>query len=125
MTAGGKREGRRGAERKGRRAEYLAALAYMSRGFQVIARRFRTPLGEIDLVAKRGDLLVFAEVKARARDDDAVEAVSARARRRIEGAARTFLAHRPDLANAGVRFDIAAARGWRVRILADAWREGD
>ncbi|MGE0410128.1 MAG: YraN family protein [Amphiplicatus sp.] len=116
---------REAAERRGRRAEWLAALALTARGFRILARRFRAAGGEIDLVALRGRLLVFAEAKARARLDEAVFAVTTTTRRRIEAAGRVFLARHPGLAPEAVRYDIVAVAGWRIRHVPDAWREGD
>lgn len=113
---------RRTAERTGRRAETLAALAYVLRGYSIIARRFRRSAGEIDLVLRRGDLVVFAEVKARPNHDDAVFAVDIQTRRRIERAGNVFLSERPELAVGAIRYDIVAVSGWRARIVADAWR---
>ncbi|MCK5744951.1 MAG: YraN family protein [Oricola sp.] len=125
MTAGGAADRRRQAERGGRRAEFLAALALMAKGFSILERRFRTPAGEVDLVAKRGSLLVFAEVKARSTADAGVEAVTAPARRRIERAAALYLARRAHLAACMMRYDILTVSGWRVRHRPDAWREGE
>jgi len=116
---------RRGAERAGRRAEWLAAAFLILRGYRILARRFKASGGEIDLVAKRGDLVVFAEVKARKTYDDAILAVTAQARRRIERASQIYIARHPFLADFGNRYDIIAVCGWRVRRLADAWRPGE
>ncbi len=116
------RSARQQAERAGRRAEWLAALAYGLRGYQVLARRFRTPGGEIDIVARRGGALAFIEVKARRNHDAAIASVTPVARRRIEQAARSFLARHPHLAHLDVRYDIAAVSGARVSIVRDAWR---
>ncbi|TIO58114.1 MAG: YraN family protein, partial [Mesorhizobium sp.] len=55
---------RRKAYRRGHRGEWLAALALMLKGYRILARRHRTKLGEIDLIARRGDLVLFVEVKA-------------------------------------------------------------
>ncbi len=121
-TLNGKAARRRVAERMGRRAETLAAIAYGFRGFSVITRRFQSHAGEIDLVLRRGSLIVFAEVKARRSADEAVFAVGERTRRRIERAGEAFLAGKPELAAGAVRYDIVAVVGWRVRVLADAWR---
>lgn len=125
MTAGGETGRRRRAERGGRRAELLASLMLMLKGFEIVARRYRTPAGEIDLIARRGRLLVFAEVKARASADAGVEAVTAQARRRIERAAGLFLARRARLADCAMRYDILTVSGFRVRHKPDAWREGE
>lgn len=113
------------AERHGRRAERLAELALLLKGFRIVARRFRAAGGEIDLIARRRGLIVFAEVKARASLDEAVFAVTPRTRRRIENAGRRFLALNPRLSPDEVRYDIIAVAGWKLRHLADAWREYD
>ena len=113
---------RRRAEKSGRGAERLAAIILMLKGFSILARRFKAPTGEIDLIVRRGRLLVFVEVKARASLDAATDAVSATARRRIEAAAGAFLARHPDLAQMDMRYDIFAVAGWRTRHIPDAWR---
>lgn len=116
---------RQAAERLGRRAEWLAGLWLAAKGFHILERRFRAAGGEIDLAAKRGRLLVFAEVKARSSLDGALFAVTGRSRRRIEAAGRAFIARRPHLADHALRYDIIAVAGWRVRHFADAWRDGE
>jgi putative endonuclease len=113
------------AERSGRFAETLAAVAYRLRGFEILDRRFKAAGGEIDLVARRGALLVFAEVKRRADVDAAFSAVTYRNRRRMEAAVRSWLARHPRLSGSDIRYDIAAVAGWRVEIAAAAWRDGD
>jgi putative endonuclease len=114
---------RAAAERGGRRAERLAALLLTLKGFRILAMRFKAGGGEIDIAARRGGLLVFAEVKARSDLDEAVLAVTSGGRRRIEAAGRSFFAARPHLARLGLRYDIIAVSGLRVRHLPDAWRE--
>lgn len=113
------------AEKGGRRAEFLAALFLQFKGFSIIARRFRSPAGEIDIAARRGPLVVLAEVKARSAFDDAVLAVTPRARKRIEAAGRAFLSRQRGLEDCALRYDIIAVSGWRIRHLPDAWRESD
>src|SRR4051794_26722660 len=68
-------------------------------------RRFRSPAGEIDIVARRRHLLVFVEVKARDNLDDAAWSVTARQRARIVGAAEAWLADHPDKSVRDIRFD--------------------
>ena len=80
--------------------------------------------GEIDVIARRGSLVVFAEIKARKNIDDAVLAVHQQARHRITAAAGLFLSKNPDLAYSTMRYDIIAIAGWRIRHVKDAWREG-
>lgn len=125
MSGGAQKLGRIRAEREGRRAEWLASAWLALRGFQILARRFKAAGGEIDLVARRARLLVFVEVKARPRLDDAVFAVTTRARRRVEAAGRIFLSRHPGLVDLGLRYDIIAVAGWRLRHVPDAWREED
>lgn len=125
MSAPLTQDNRRKAERGGRRAELLAAVMLRLKGFSIIATRMRTPLGEIDIVARRRRLVAFVEVKARATRDAGVAAVTPQARRRIERAAGLFLARRADLANCALRYDVIAVSGWRLHHLADAWREGE
>ncbi|MFN3959213.1 MAG: YraN family protein [Parvularculaceae bacterium] len=112
------------AERSGRLAETLAAWAYRLRGFELLDRRFRAAGGEIDLVVRKGPLIVFVEVKRRANVDAALFAVTFRNRRRMEAAVRSWFARNPKRLGSDVRFDIAAVTGWRVHIEAGAWREG-
>jgi len=96
---------RRAAFRYGLSAESRAAAFLLAKGYRIAARRFRTPLGEIDIVARRRGVLVFVEVKARGRYDDAAEAVTARQQRRIVAAAEYWLAAHPDDAAGDIRFD--------------------
>lgn len=92
----------------------------------MLARRYRTPVGEIDLVARRGRRLVMVEVKARPTEALARQAVPVRQRRRIEMAARRFLAANPQYRDFAVRFDVIAVVPGRLPVvIADAWRDGD
>lgn len=84
---------RRERERKGRRAETLAAWWLRLKGWRILARRVRTPLGEVDLIARRGRILAFVEVKARASNDSAGLALDEWRLRRVVAAAGA-LAHR-------------------------------
>lgn len=111
------------AEKKGRLAEGLAMTRLLGSGFLVLARRYRCPAGEIDLVVRRGGLLAFVEVKARMSIDQALEAVTPRSQQRIARAAECFLQEHPELANLDMRFDVVAVpdRGL-PRHVEDAWR---
>ena len=86
-------------------AESRAAAYLVARGYRIAARRFRTPVGEVDIVARRRGLLVFVEVKARATIDDAAYAVLPRQQRRIAEAAGAWLAIHPEDAESDIRFD--------------------
>jgi putative endonuclease len=93
------------AFRTGLSAESKAAAYLMMKGFRIAARRWRCPAGEIDIVARRGNLLIFVEVKARDRLDDAAYSVTPRQQRRIADAAGAWLATHPDDATCDMRFD--------------------
>ena len=110
---------------RGRWAETLAAWSLQLRGYRVLARRYRTPVGEIDLVVRRGRLLAFVEVKARPDLEQALGALGPRQRERTQRAAELFLLRHPAHADCVLRFDLVAVRPWRLpRHLADAWRLG-
>ena len=96
---------RQAAFRVGISAESRAAAFLVAKGFRILARRWKSPLGEIDIVARRRRLLVFAEVKARASLDEAAESVNERQRRRIAAAAEVWLAANPDKTIFDIRFD--------------------
>src|SRR2546421_2245579 len=89
-------ESRRIAFRTGISAESRAAAYLIAKGFRILARRWKSSVGEIDIVARRRQLLVFVEVKARARLDDAAWSVTDRQRARICAAAEAWLARFPD-----------------------------
>jgi len=100
---------RRAAEIRGRRAEALAAWWLRLKGYRILARRFRSGAGEIDLVVRRGSTLVFVEVKQRADETAAILAVRPAARRRIARAAELWIARHPALAGLDRRFDVVVA----------------
>src|SRR5437762_972825 len=85
---------RRAREQAGRRAEASAALWLQLKGYRILDRRARTPHGEIDLVALRGNILAFVEVKARKERQAALEAATPELRRRVERAARMWAGRR-------------------------------
>jgi len=115
---------RRRRDAAGRRAELMSAWLLRLKGYRVLARRFRTPVGEIDLIARRATVIAFVEVKARPSPAAALESVSARQRRRIERAALAFLQKRPDLAASHMRFDLMVVTPGRLpHHIVDAWRE--
>lgn len=113
------------AEARGRAAERRAALWLRLKGYSILAMRVKLPVGEIDLVARKGKLIAFVEVKARARQEDALGAVSVQSWQRIARAAEAWMGQRPKLADYGWRYDIVAlAPGRLPHHLKDAWRPG-
>ncbi len=110
----GPRRERVAAFRLGLSAESRAAMLLIAKGYRIVARRWKTPFGEIDIVARRRQALVFVEVKARERADEAAEAVTERTKRRIIAAAELWLAHRPDDARCDIRFDVILVTPGRI-----------
>ncbi len=114
---------RRRAYDRGHAAERLSVWALRLRFYRILARRFRVPSGEIDLIARRGRVLIAVEVKARASFAEAIGAVSPHQRRRVARALDHFLATRPDLAGLDSRFDVMlVVPGRWPRHVRDAWR---
>ncbi len=107
---------------RGHIAEYRAALCLMLKGYRIVAMRYRTRLGEIDIIARRGDLVACVEVKARVSLEDAVFAVTDTAQRRIRAASDLWLSRQGDFHRLSVRYDIVAVTPWRwPRHLPDAF----
>ena len=113
---------RQRAERGGRRAETIAAWWLRLKGWVILAQRARTPLGEVDLIARRGRILAFVEVKARATEAEAALALDDYRLRRVAAAAGA-LAHRYAREGDDLRIDaIFIVPGRLPRHLADVWR---
>jgi putative endonuclease len=108
------------AFRTGLSAESRAAAYLMAKGYRILAKRFRTPYGEIDLVARKRNLLAFIEVKARASLDEAAYAVTPRQQQRIIATAQGWLMAHPEHAEFEMRFDamLIAPRRWPRHLLA-------
>jgi putative endonuclease len=113
-----------GAWRRGLRAETLCCWWLRLKGYRVLERRTRTPVGEIDILARRGKVLAVIEVKQRKSRESAGAAVSEHQRRRLSRAARWILASRPRLARLSLRYDAMLVAPWRLpRHLPGAWTE--
>ena len=114
---------RKQAEARGRRSETLAALWLQLKGYRILARRVRLPVGEIDLVAQRGRVVAFIEVKARPMLEQGERAVPPEGWRRINRAAESWMARRPGLAGLDWRFDLIVIRPRHLPAhLPDRWR---
>jgi putative endonuclease len=125
----GKREhtrrtaGRRAAQQRGARAEQRAALYLRLKGYRILARGYRTPVGEIDLLAARGRLLAAVEVKSRGDRDTAAFSISPRQQARVARATEHYLAANPRYAAYRIRFDAILDTPWRLpKHIRDAWR---
>jgi putative endonuclease len=113
--------GRRRAERRGRLAETWAALYLWAKGYRIIARRARTPHGEVDIAALKGDILAIVEVKARADVRAGLEAITARSRERILMAG-VALSQRIGRTGLRLRMDVLVVTRWGViRHQRNAW----
>ena len=97
---------RRFAEGAGRRGEFWAALLLRLKFYRILASRVKTPVGEIDLIASRGKLTVFVEVKSRSFSHQEAEAMHAVNRHRIVRAAQYWLLRQPARAAGELRFDV-------------------
>ena len=124
MSPGPSQSDRQKREAAGRWAEHLAVLTLRLKLYRILKRRYRSPAGEIDIIAGRSGTLVFVEVKARPTIEKAMESVSQRQRQRISRAAEAFLQRRPDLQNLMIRFDMLLIVPQRLPLhIKDAWRD--
>jgi putative endonuclease len=109
---------RQEAEKRGHRGEWLAAWALRFKGYRIVETRFKTKSGEVDLIARKRDLIIMVEVKARATLLEAMDAITPTALRRIERAGDIWLARQQNFANLSVRYDMVAVlpRKWPVHV---------
>lgn len=103
----------------------ICAMVLLLKGYSLLAWRYKTPVGEIDLVAKKGGQLVFVEVKARDHRAAGLEAVTFSAQERIIRAAAVFVQNKPVYAGRSMRFDVmVVTKGARFPYhLANAFGE--
>lgn len=101
------------ARQRGQLAEDQAWELLRAQGAQLLARNFRTRLGEIDLIVQAGDSIIFVEVRYRGQDrfGSASESVTARKQARVIAAAQYFLQRHPQAANRPCRFDVITVNG--------------
>lgn len=97
---------RRKAERRGHWGELAACWLLRAKGYRILARRVKTSVGEIDIVARRGHVTAFVEVKRRATHDGALLAIDRRQAARVVNAARQWAARNPQALDGACRFDI-------------------
>lgn len=126
---------KRQAWRRGHAGEILASVLLFAKGYRILERRFKTPVGEIDLIARRGLWIVFVEVKVRRSLDEAIESISKKNRARVIRAAKWYLSGpaRFQVLGSGktghapqpfVRFDaIVLAPPFFIRHIQNAWPE--
>lgn len=106
---------------RGMIAEIYAILYLTLKGYRILAWRYKTPVGEVDIVAKRGRVISFVEVKLRPDVDSGLYAITPRAQQRIVRAAGHFMVSHPRLQALSQRFDALVVCGFRLRHLDNAW----
>ncbi len=105
---------RKRSQRAGILAEYVALLLLLCKAYRPLAIRYKTPVGEIDLIVQRGRSIVFVEVKLRPSHHAAAEAVTAKNQARVIRAAQYFLGAHPAYAQHAVRFDVCLVSWYRL-----------
>lgn len=114
---------RKKAEQAGRRAETLAALTLQLKGYVIVARRAKNPRGEVDLIARRGKVLAFIEVKMRQEPSDPATILTPKQMSRIVNGATGWAASRTWTQNCRWRYDFVLVIPWCWPVhIEDAWR---
>lgn len=109
---------------RGIMAESAAELFLRAKGFEILARRYKTSSGEIDLIARDDLYLVFIEVKARPTIDDALFSITPRMRARITQAANHFISENPQYQQSPMRFDMVAVKlPFSIRHMEHVWMD--
>jgi putative endonuclease len=105
----------------GRAAERRARLHYRLRGYRILEANARAGGNELDIVLRRGDRLVFCEVKAKTGDrfGDPLEMIGAEKQRRLRRAAEAWLVTHPELADLELAFEVVAIRGGKLERVTD------
>ena len=112
---------------KGKFAELLAAAYMFCHGYKIVKRNFitgrGTTAGEIDLICRKKDTLVFVEIKQRSSLDNAAYAISKQQQVRIIRGAQSFLKSYPAYQNYNIRFDaVLVALPWQISHIPNAWQ---
>lgn len=109
---------RQEAELRGHRGEWLACWVLRLKGYRIVTIRFKTKVGEVDIIARKRDLIVMVEVKARPTLLEAMDSITPTAMRRIENAGDIWLTRQPDFARLSIRYDMVAVlpRKWPVHV---------
>ncbi|MBL4871450.1 MAG: YraN family protein [Robiginitomaculum sp.] len=114
---------RKQAERKGRRAEMWAGVYLRLKGYSILETRYKTRYGEIDIIARKGNILAIVEVKRRQTLGLAHDALTAQSIKRIEEAGASYQEAHENLHDLEMRFDaIFITRTFHIHHLKDAWR---
>jgi putative endonuclease len=112
---------RQAAEARGRRAENIAAWWLRLHGWRIVKMRAKTPRGEVDLIARRGKVIAFVEVKARVKQADLAIAIDAYRLRRVAAAAESLL-YKYGKGTHEMRIDVILIAPWALpRHLVNVW----
>ena len=111
------------AYRRGHKGEGLAAWYLRLKGYRILARRYKSKVGEADIIAQKGRAVIFVEVKARGTLGEGLEAITPKQKKRIINAAKYFMASRPNVADLDFRFDVIVVSGLKIHHLENAWGE--
>ncbi|SET43804.1 putative endonuclease [[Clostridium] aminophilum] len=113
----------RNQRKEGSKYEAACAVFLESIGFRILERNFRSRFGEIDLIGRENEYLVFVEVKYRrdGRSGDPAEAVDARKQQKIRMTAQYYLTRNGISPDVPIRFDVAAILGNRIHLIRDAF----
>lgn len=103
-------------EEKGFLGEFCASLILICKGFWILKRRYKTKCGEIDIIAKKGDLITFVEVKFRQGPESGYMAISDKQLKRIQRASEIFFDRYPEYRNNFRRYDIILISKWKIPI---------
>ena len=113
MTNKGADRKRQSAQRRGQRAEWFAAVSLRLKGYKIIERGFKTNLGEIDIIAKKGNLIALVEVKLRKDVKSALDAVDHTSQWRIASAGDLWISKQRNFSELSIRYDIIAVVPWQ------------
>lgn len=115
---------RRRAYLWGHGAEFLALVMLFVKGYHILCRRFKCPAGEVDIIARKGNMMVFIEVKARRTFADAAHALSTAQKKRIIRAATWYMSRQKKAGQETLyRFDMVLVSPWRwPSHIKDAWQ---
>ncbi len=105
----------------GKLAEYLACIWLFLKGYNIIATRYKNAFGEIDIIATKPSLLIFVEVKARKNFSESIPIMTLKQKKRIEAAAKIFLASHPSYLNYEFRFDLIIFKKFMPTHLINIW----
>ena len=108
---------RRRRHRSGLNAETIVAALLIASGHRILARRFKTPVGEIDLIAVKAGRIAFVEVKRRSTSEDCEAAITPMLRHRVRRAADLWLAHNPRFQQYDIGFDLVFVVPWRFTLI--------